>query len=92
MSNLVEGKIIRMVLVAVDPSGANYVLSWDDPADGDVIFESNGVEIRMNPSDAELLSETIIDYVDTEELGKGFVIQGPEEEGCGCGHDHEHCN
>ena len=58
----------------------------------DVVFESKGIKVHMTPQDAEILgdSPTIIDFVDTEELGRGFLIQGPEGESCGCGHEHGH--
>ena len=90
--SMIEGKVVRMILAATDVTGANYVLAWDDPAEDDVIFESNGIKVHMTPEDAEILgdSPTIIDYVDTEELGRGFLIQGPEDDACGCGHDHSH--
>ncbi|HQA63463.1 MAG: adhesin [Methanothrix sp.] len=92
MGNMVKGSVVRMILAATDATGANYVLAWGDPVDDDVVFESNGIRVHMTPEDAEILgdSPTIIDYVDTEDLGRGFIIQGPEDEGCGCGHDHEH--
>jgi len=89
--NMIEGRVVRMILAATDVTGANYVLAWGDPDDDDVVFESNGIKVHMSPDDAEILgdSPTIIDYVDTEELGRGFLIQGPEEgDACGCGHDH----
>ena len=41
----------------------------------------------MSPQDAELLRETIVDYVN-DERGTGFIVRGPldEPEGCaGCG-------
>ena len=90
--NMIEGKVVRMILAATDVTGANYVLAWGDPAGDDVVYESNGVKVHMTPDDAEILgdSPTIIDYVDTEELGRGFLIQGPEGDICGCGHDHGH--
>jgi iron-sulfur cluster assembly protein len=72
-----EGKVIRMFLAAQDSSGANYGLALGDQEKGDVVFESNGVKIHMSPQDAELLSETIIDYVNDEERGSGFIIRGP---------------
>ncbi len=89
---MIEGKVVRMILAATDATGANYVLAWGDPDDDDAVFESNGIKVHMSPEDAEILGEspTIIDYVETEELGRGFLIQGPEDESCGCGHDHEH--
>jgi len=91
-STWLEGKVVRMFLVNIDASGANYNLGWGDPAEDDKIFESNGIEIHMSPDDAEILgdSDTVIDYVDTEELGTGFVIEGTGEEVCACNHDHGH--
>lgn len=87
---MIEGKVVRMILAATDVTGANYVLAWGDPAEDDVVFESNGIKVHMTPDEAEILgdSPTIIDYVETEELGRGFLIQGPEGDACGCGHDH----
>ena len=91
-STMPEGKVIKMFLVSIDATGANYNLGWGDNLDDDEVFESNGIKIYMRPEDAEMLgeSETIIDYVETEELGRGFIIQGPEDDSCGCGHDHDH--
>ena len=99
--SLVEGKVIKMFLAAIDSSGASYGLALGDVEEGDKIFESRGVKIYMSAKDAELLSETIIDYVDDEELGRGFIIRGPEDEvsGCSscanagsCDHDHDSCD
>ncbi|MDD4653401.1 MAG: iron-sulfur cluster assembly accessory protein [Methanothrix sp.] len=96
-----EGKVIRMFLAAIDGSGATYGLALGDEEAGDKVFESRGVKIHMSPQDAELLSETIIDYVDDEEMGTGFIIRGPEDEvsSCGscansdtCDHDHSSCD
>ena len=99
-NSLVEGKIIRMFLAAIDASGATYGLGISDPENDDVIFESRGVKIYMSPKDVELLGETIIDYVDDGEE-RGFIIRGPEDEisgcaSCGnvesCDHDHSSCD
>jgi iron-sulfur cluster assembly protein len=99
-SKVVEDKVIRMFLAAVDPSGANYGMTLGDAEKDDVIFESRGIKIHMEPKDAELLAETIIDYVD-DDRGTGFIIRGPEDElsgcsSCGnadtCDHDHDSCD
>jgi iron-sulfur cluster assembly protein len=98
--SLVEGKVIRMFLAAIDSTGANYGLALGDKEEGDEIFESRGVSIYMSPKDTSLLSETIIDYVD-DDRGTGFIIRGPEDEisSCGscanvdnCEHDHSSCD
>jgi iron-sulfur cluster assembly protein len=98
--SLVEGKVIRMFLAAIDSTGANYGLALGDEEKGDKIFESRGVRIYMSSKDTELLSETIIDYVD-DDRGTGFIIRGPEDEVSSCGscanadsceHDHSSCD
>jgi len=98
--SLVEGKVVRMFLAAIDATGATYGLALSDPKNDDVIFESRGVKIHMDPNDAELLRETIIDFVDDGQE-KGFIIRGPEDEisgcdACGnagsCDHDHSSCD
>ena len=99
--SLVEAKVIRMFLAAIDGSGASYGLALGDVEEGDQVFESRGIKVYMSAKDAELLGETIIDYVDDKEIGKGFIIRGPEDEvsGCsscahadGCDHDHDSCD
>ncbi len=98
--SLAEGKVIRMFLAAIDATGANYGLALGNPEKDDVVFDSRGIKIHMSPQDAELLRETIIDYV-SDDRGTGFVIRGPEDviEGCGgcdhadtCDHDTESCD
>lgn len=91
--NMVEGGVVRMILVAIDVTGADYVLAWGDPLDDDVVFKNNGIEVHMSPEDADLHgdSETTIDYVDTEDLGKGFMIHGPEEDAGTCDLDCHAC-
>jgi iron-sulfur cluster assembly protein len=94
--SLAEGKVIRMFLAAIDASGANYGLALGDPEKDDMVFESRDVKIHMSPQDAELLRETIIDYVN-DDRGTGFIIRGPEDEVSACGGcasadtcDHDH--
>lgn len=94
--SLAEGKVIRMFLAAIDASGANYGLALGDPEKDDMVFESRDIKIHMSPQDAELLRETIIDYVD-DDRGTGFIIRGPEDEVSACGGcasadtcDHDH--
>jgi iron-sulfur cluster assembly protein len=98
--SMVEGKIIRMFLAAIDATGANYGLALGDQEKGDIIFESKGVKIYMSPQDAELLGETIVDYVN-DDRGTGFIIRGPLDEAAGCeacsnsetcDHDHDSCD
>ena len=99
-SNMVEGKVVRMFLAAIDSSGANYGMTMGDAEKDDIIFESREIKIHMEPKDAKLVGETIIDYVD-DDRGTGFIIRGPEDDisscgSCGiagtCDHDHDSCD
>ena len=99
--SLVEGKVLKMFLAGIDGSGATYGLGLGEAEEGDQVFESRGVKVYMSAKDAELLGETIIDYIDDEDMGKGFIIRGPEDEvdGCSscanaeaCDHDHDSCD
>ncbi|MCJ7443631.1 MAG: adhesin [Methanotrichaceae archaeon] len=96
----VEGKVIKMFLAAIDSTGANYGLALGDPENEDVILEDRGIKIHINPSDVELLRETIIDFIN-DERGTGFIIRGPEDDiaschSCAqvdtCDHDHTACD
>ena len=49
-----------MFLAAIDASGATYGLALDDAKDDDKVFESRGAKIHMEPKDAELLGETVV--------------------------------
>ncbi|HWQ20986.1 MAG TPA: iron-sulfur cluster biosynthesis family protein [Methanotrichaceae archaeon] len=104
--SMAEGKVIRMFLAAIDATGANYGMALGTPEKDDMVFESNGITVYMSPQDAELLGETIVDYVN-DERGTGFVIRGPLDDigGCSacesadtcshdegsCDHDHDSC-
>ena len=97
--SLVEGKVLKMFLAGIDGSGATYGLGLGEAEEGDQVFESRGVKVYMSAKDAELLGETIIDYIDDEDMGRGYIIRGPEDvaDGCSscanaatCDHDHDH--
>jgi iron-sulfur cluster assembly protein len=98
--SMAQGKVIRMFLAAIDATGANYGLALGNQEKNDIIFDSNGVKIYMSPEDAELLGETIVDYVN-DDRGTGFIIRGPLDEAAGCeacgnfdtcDHDHDSCD
>jgi len=98
--SLVEGKVVRMFLAAIDASGATYGLALGRCEGRRQSLREPGAKIHMDPKDAELLGETIIDYVD-DGVEKGFIIRGPEDEVSSCGscanadsceHDHSSCD
>jgi iron-sulfur cluster assembly protein len=67
-------------------SGFTYTLNFDvAPADGDEIFEFDGVRLFCDPKSLLYLNGTVLDYTDGLQ-GRGFQFQNPNASGsCGCG-------
>ena len=66
-------------------SGSQYGMSFDEPKEGDAVFESQGVAILVDPASLVKLEGSNIDFDDGLH-GKGFEIKNPNaKENCGCG-------
>jgi iron-sulfur cluster assembly protein len=57
----------------------------DIPAESDVLFDSDGFKIVVDPKDLPLLDNLTVDYVRAG-LNEGFEFINPQEKDrCGCG-------
>jgi iron-sulfur cluster assembly protein/iron-sulfur cluster insertion protein len=66
-------------------SGLQYGMSFDEPKANDASFESEGVEIVVDPKSLDHLDGTTVDFDDGLH-GKGFEIKNPNAHTtCGCG-------
>jgi len=67
-------------------SGFTYTLNFDQsPADGDEVFEFDGVRLFCDPKSLLYLNGTTLDYTSGLQ-GKGFQFINPNATGtCGCG-------
>ena len=67
-------------------SGFQYGLNIEDePAEDDLILESNGLTLFVDPFSMQYLDGVEIDYVTTFQ-GSGFTFNNPNATGgCGCG-------
>lgn len=67
-------------------SGLSYILGFDEkPRDGDIVFDSHGVKVLVDPKSLFYLSGTVLDFSDGLN-GKGFVFNNPQAaRTCGCG-------
>lgn len=86
-----EGKMgwgLRFGEQAAGCSGFKYSLGYSEKAKpGDLVLESQGVEIHLHHKSAERLMGCVIDYVDGIE--SGFKITNPNvKASCGCGDSH----
>lgn len=77
---------LRVRVVGGGCSGFQYQLALDDEAaDGDEVFEANGVKLFVDPRSHLYLDGTEIDYVE-DIMGAGFKFNNPNATGsCGCG-------
>ena len=80
-----EDKGLRIRVVPGGCSGFSYDMIFDDAAEGDQVFEANGLKLLVDGDSLPLLSGAQIDF--KEEIGhEGFTINNPNaKSGCGCG-------
>jgi len=77
---------VRITVQSGGCSGNKYEMGLVQAAEqGDVVGESHGVSIFIDPSSVPLIAGTTIDYVDSLQ-GSGFSFSNPQAKStCGCG-------
>jgi len=86
-----EGSSLRVILMPGANGGAQYMLALEQEAKADdMVVQTEGVSILIDPDSAPLMEGAEIDYMDGL-MKSGFVINNPNiqsggcGEGCGCG-------
>jgi iron-sulfur cluster assembly protein len=81
-----EGAGLRVGVLPGGCSGFQYGLNIEDePGEDDMILESEGIRLFVDPFSLQYLNGTEIDYVSTFQ-GSGFTFNNPNASGgCGCG-------
>ena len=81
-----EAQGLRVKVVGGGCSGLNYQLGLERAAsDDDQVFESEGVEIYVDPKSHLFINGISIDYQESM-MGSGFAFSNPNATGtCGCG-------
>ncbi len=81
-----ESHGLRLSVKGGGCSGLSYVLGFDErPRENDIIMESHGVTVYVDPKSLFHLSGTVLDFSDGLN-GKGFVFNNPQaKRSCGCG-------
>ena len=81
-----ETHALRVSVVGGGCSGFSYQLGFDEHArEGDQVLEYDGVQVLIDPSSAEYLVGTEIDFV-SRLHGGGFQFSNPKAtHTCGCG-------
>lgn len=81
-----QGVGIRLGVRTTGCSGLAYVLEYvDSPKESDLVFDSEGFKIVVDPRDLPIIDELTVDYV-RQGLNEGFDFINPQErDRCGCG-------
>ena len=81
-----KGAGIRLGVKTTGCSGLAYVLEFvDELAAEDLVFESHGVKVIIDPKSLAYLEGTELDFV-KEGLNEGFRFNNPNvKDSCGCG-------
>jgi iron-sulfur cluster assembly protein/iron-sulfur cluster insertion protein len=78
-------KRLRVLVESGGCSGFQYGMSFDEPKGDDAHFETEGVELVIDPASLAYMSGSAIDFDDGLH-GKGFEIKNPNAQStCGCG-------
>ncbi len=86
LSNRGKGEGIRVGIKTSGCSGLAYVLEFvDETNTHDVVFETHGVKVFVDPKSLVYLDGLEMDYVKNG-LNEGFEFSNPNQKGeCGCG-------
>ena len=78
--------VLRVAVVGGGCSGLQYKMDLQDqPANRDILVESNGVKVVVDPKSALYVTGSELDYVDALQDG-GFKVKNPNAAStCSCG-------
>lgn len=81
-----KGVGLRFGVQTTGCSGMSYKLEYvDEPNDDDIVFESRGVKLFVDPKSLPYLDGTELDFA-REGLNEGFKFDNPNvKDTCGCG-------
>jgi iron-sulfur cluster assembly protein len=81
-----KGVGVRLGVKTTGCSGLAYKLEYvDDIAPEDVLFDTKGIKLMIDPKSMAYLDGTELDFV-REGLNEGFKFNNPNErDRCGCG-------
>ena len=78
-------KALRVAVEGGGCSGFQYNIDLDEPAEGDLVLESEGQKVVVDEVSLPFLTEAVIDFSD-ELIGARFTIENPNAtSSCGCG-------
>ena len=87
-ANIPQGGL-RIYVQGGGCSGFQYGMVLDEAADGDQVFDIEGVKVIVDPMSLRYLEGAEVDYKE-DLMGGGFAIKNPNATStCGCGHSFQ---
>lgn len=74
-----EGMCLRVAARVTPDEALDYGMGFDEPREDDMRNTSEGIDIVVAPSSADLLHGTHIDYVQLETGEYNFIFQNPND-------------
>ena len=80
-----QGKPLRIFIHGGGCSGFQYGFTFDEKKENDMVLETGGITVVVDPQSAQYLKDATVDYVE-DFRGAGFSVTNPQATGgCGCG-------
>lgn len=80
-----QAQALRVAVSGGGCSGFQYEITLDTPAEDDLVLESKGQKVLIDPVSLPFLSDAVINFSD-ELIGARFMVDNPNaSSSCGCG-------
>jgi iron-sulfur cluster assembly protein len=76
-----EGMPLRIAATKNEDESIHYGMGFDDSKEDDITVTSREVEIVVSPVSAELLKDTVLDFVELEPGKHQFIFMNPNDPG-----------
>ena len=74
-----EGMALRIAATRMPDGSLDYGMGFDDSKEDDISVTSREVEIVVSPVSAELLKDTVLDFVELEPGKHQFIFMNPND-------------
>jgi len=74
-----EGMPLRIAATRNEDDSIHYGMGFDDSKEDDISITSSDVEIIVSPVSAELLKDTVLDFVELEPGKHQFIFMNPND-------------
>ena len=70
---------LRIAATRNDDNSIHYGMGFDDSKEDDISITSGDVEIIVSPISAEILKDTVLDFVELEPGKHQFIFMNPND-------------